>query len=1145
MPSSKKTVAPGSGSAQLLLFNARVAETVSSFVPALTHPFKIYSSSAGSGKTYTLTKEYLKLALQHDSPTYFKQILAITFTNDAAREMKERIMGALKGFADEKSLSEKDRAGNRRLLGAILTELNEHAGRKDMLTEAELRRRAVETFANILHDYSDFAVSTIDSFVNRLVSAFTEELGVPFNYEVDLETAELLDNAVDRLLNRIGAAEEALLSQTLEEYALEKADEGHSWIGLPGDLSDFGAQLLNEKVYGAVGQLKDLDLAQFREIRDQLTAGQETLKGEVLALADEALGLIGRHGLDGSCFNGGKNGIFGYFEKIVESPERNLEKEPSATIHRAVYEGQWTAAKIKEPKRLAVEAIAAQLANYYDRIEKLKGEWMLIGSILKHFYKLSVIHEINKELARVKSEKNAVHISDFNKAIINIVLQEPVPFIYERLGEKYNHILIDEFQDTSVLQWNNLLPLVENGLAKGHFSLVVGDAKQAIYGWRGGDMEQIVFLSQKRFDDLVARHDRRHTDVLHMRYDTFRYALQLERLNTNYRSAEEIVLFNNELFLLLTEKYQANKDLLGDVYDLYAAQGVPAEPKKGGHIAIRFISRSELEESKVVPSPYQERTFAAVLETIREAQQAGYSLGDIAVLNRSNKNGKLVANFLKAQGIDVISQDSLLLQHAPAVSLVIAFLRVLHTPADALLRYEALHLFHKELFGDLPTLGGATQDSITGSNSLGPLFKYLEEKDFKLNPYQLLGLGLYELVEKLVQTFGLLSKPGQSPYLFRFLDVVLEFSTRQSNHLGDFIEYWERKKEVLCINIPVGQQAVTVTSIHKSKGLEYPVVIVPFAEWSLETGSRDIHWLSLEPDTLSYAPKLLSGMPLRAAAVSSKNLDRTPLRAQFKRVSEGVFIENLNMLYVALTRPTDRLYLLARKDDFDRPRGVSVNLLLYQYLEDRELWEPEKDVYVLEQGPPKTVKEAEPPAEATFWVDHVLASDWHEKARLRRLAAHVMDTETFEKKQDLPQKVCYALSRLESTAAVDDCLERLWLEGAVDESERADLRESLRAVLQLALVRPHFAADAAARNVRDILCRKAIHLDFILPDRVVADDKKRISLLKFLPNARNEKKREKARKDLDKYEHLLRQMGYGAVEKILVDTAACTAEVVE
>ncbi len=1138
MPSPKKP-APQNSDSQLALFGSPAPEVATLFTPVLTHPFKIYSSSAGSGKTYTLTKEYLKLALQHDNPDYFRQILAITFTNDAAREMKERIMGALKGFAAETSLPENKRAGNRQLLQAILTELNEGRKPSQRITEEILRQRSVQTFANILHDYSDFAVSTIDSFVNRLVSAFTEELGVPFNYEVDMDSAELLANAVDRLLNRIGAAEETLLSQTLEEYALEKADEGQSWIGLPTDLSTFGAQLLNEKVYGAVGSLKSLDLQNFREIREQLTAGQEVLKGEVLALADEALGLIERHGLTGTCFNGGKNGIFGYFEKIVESPERNIEKEPSATIHKAVYEGQWTSSKIKEKDRLAVEAICGQLENYYDRIEKLKGEWMLIGSILKHFYKLSVIHELNRELDRVKSEKNAIHISDFNKAIINIVLQEPVPFIYERLGEKYNHILIDEFQDTSVLQWNNLLPLVENGLAKGHFSLVVGDAKQAIYGWRGGDMEQIVFLSKSRFAELVSRHDHKQSDVLNMRYDTFRHALQLERLSTNYRSAEEIVLFNNELFLLLTGKYRHDKALLADVYDLYAAQGVPSQPKRGGHIAVRFISRSEAEESKASPGPYQTRTFGAVLETIREAQEAGFTLGDIAVLNRSNKNGRLIANFLKDQGIPVISQDSLLLQYSPAVSLVIAFMRVLHTPADALLRYEALHLFHKELLGNLPVLSAEEHKKITGSHSLEPLFGYLRKEEFNLNPYRLLRLGLYELAEKLVQTFGLLSQPGQSAYLFRFLDVVLEFSTRQSNHLGDFIEYWERKKETLCINIPQGQQAVTVTSIHKSKGLEYPVVIVPFAEWSLEPGNRDIHWLSLEAEELSYAPKILSGLPLKAAAVSAKNLERTPMRSQIMRVSEGAFIENLNMLYVALTRPTDRLYLLARKDDFDRPRGISVNFLLYQYLEDRGLWEPEIDAYVLEPGQPKRVQEEEKTDENIFWVDHLLNSDWHEKARLRRIAASMMDTESFEKKKDLPQQLCFALSGLACAAESEACLEKLWLTGAVDEGERHEMKKQLDALLELPLVKPHFGGRG--RNVRDIICRKTVDHTFSLPDRVLAAGKK-VTLLKFLPSL--EQKKEKAQKDLNAYEKLLRQMGYLEVEKILVGTAECMAEVV-
>jgi ATP-dependent exoDNAse (exonuclease V) beta subunit len=1099
----------------------------------MQYPFKIYSSSAGSGKTFTLTKEYLKLALQQNSASYFKQILAITFTNDAATEMKERILGALKGFADPLTIPEGKRAGNAQLLQLLVEELNQYTEPQERVTEAILRKRAANTFRSILHDYSDFAVSTIDSFVNRLVNAFSEELNLPFNYEVDLDSGELLDNAIDRLLNRIGEEEERLLSETLEGYAMEKADEGLNWNNLSGDLAGFGAQLLNERVYEAVSRLAELGLKEFREIREELTKSQDFLKDQIAALADEALELISTHGLDGKCFVGGTHGIFGYFEKLTTDLDKRIDWEPTKTLLEALENTDWAPKALKADKKAIVNSLAEPLTDFYIQVERLKGEWMLISSILKHFYKLSVIHEINKELAFIKAEKNVVHISDFNKAIINIVLQEPVPFIYERLGEKYNHILIDEFQDTSVLQWNNLLPLVENSLAKGHFSMVVGDAKQAIYGWRGGDMEQIVFLSQKRFRELVERHEQ--AENLFLRYETLEHTLALERLNTNYRSASEIIRFNNTLFRLLADLYSSDKQLLGDIYDRYAEQQVPVtNPRDGGHIAIRFIEKEGGEDAETlldgVATAYQLRTYDAIIQAIQEAEAAGYTHKDIAVLNRSNKNGKLVANFLKEQGIEVVSQDSLLLQNAPSIALLIRFLRLLNTPDQALLRYEALHQFHQYLLQSMPQWSESETQELLETTLLEPIISYISEKGFNLNLFRLQQSGIYEMCENLVGAFRLFEQPRQAPYLFRFLDVALEFSTKHSNHLADFMEYWEKKKEVLCINTPKDWQAVTVTSIHKSKGLEYPVVIIPFADWPMTPGNRDTFWLSLDPDLLSYDTQYLHQFPLRSAAVSIKNLGRTPLRAQFNRESEKIFIENFNALYVALTRPTDRLYLFTKKEDFEKKKQVNVAFLLYQYLEHTDLYDPDQLVYELQSGKPKVQPTTKEEGSEIFWLEQMHGADWQEKARLRRQAATVFDIDTFEKKKDIPTKLCQVLSRLPCADELDTCLEHMWIEGLIDQEEREQMKTELEKLLIHPFVQPNFDRKAKVKPVRDIVCRAALHLR--TPDRVVLHGTK-IVLLRFVAHPASEFDQ----KLLNRYAIFLQQMGYSDIEKIVVCTA--------
>jgi ATP-dependent exoDNAse (exonuclease V) beta subunit len=1099
----------------------------------LQYPFKIYASSAGSGKTYTLTKEYLKLALQTDNASYFKQILAITFTNDAANEMKERILSALKGFADEASVPEKKRHATAQLLQTIADELNAHSS-QEKVTPALLRKRASRVFRNIIHDYSDFAVSTIDSFTNRLVSAFTEELNIPFNYEVDMEASELLNNAIDRLMERVGEEEERLLSDLMEGYALEKAEEGKSWNNLSGDLAGFGLHLLNEKVFKAVNKLQTLSLKDFKEIYKQLTESKELLKGQVASLADEALELIQSHNLDNKCFVNGANGIFGYFDKITQDVDGRITWEPTDSFIKGLTSADWSPKAVKEPVRQKVNALSDTLQQYYDTIEKLKGEYMLMQAMGKHFYKLSVIHEINKELAAIKQEKNVVHISDFNKAIIHIVLQEPVPFIYERLGEKYNHILIDEFQDTSVLQWNNLLPLVENSVAKGHFNMLVGDAKQAIYGWRGGEMEQIVFLTQKRFRELIGRHEQ--AELLNMRYETFEHALLAEQLNTNYRSARQIIQFNNELFRLLVELYREDKKLLSDVYDAFFEQQTPATPKNGGHISIQFIDKTEegiLPLAITALSPYQRFTLQALWSCIQEALAAGYEYRDIAILNRSNTTGKLIANFLKENNVEVISQDSLVLQSAPAVQLMIALFRVICLPDHVLYRYEALHLFHTYILQNLPDATIDEVKKVLVSASLEPFYAYLSGKGYGLDPFKLQQAGIYELAEKLIHVLHLFDKPRQQPYLFRFLDVVLEFSIKQSNHLADFMEYWERKKENLSITTPKDWQAITVSSIHKSKGLEYPVVIVPFADWEFSHNKYDLLWLNLESEQLDSATLQLQTIPIHTATVSPvKELSRTPLKGQFAKEAEKIFIESLNTLYVALTRPTDRLYLLAKKDDFEKKTEnsrVNVSYLLHQYLVHKGLWQSDQASYTVCEGWAKTEKHTEPTGVTDFLLNDIICTDWQEKARLSRKASAVFDLESFDQKKDMPNRVCYALCKLTYAEEAATIAAGMVEEGLLEGEESHRLIEHLQHILSHQLIKPLFSREAKVIAAKDILCKKALSLQS--PDRVVML-KNTLYVLRFISCPAEDKDR----RLLNRYAAFLTQMGYTSVEKLIVCT---------
>ena len=1057
--------------------------------------FKIYSSSAGSGKTYTLTKEYLKLALQTDNPYYFRRILAITFTNDAANEMKERILKALRALADDGDLPEREKAGNDALLAQITQEMNEAIGHPvgsqpannryerpvsgnpeedapdNYVTEDLIRRRAGQTYRKIIHQYSDFSVCTIDSFVNRIVSAFTEELDIPFNYEVDTDTHTLLNAAIDRLLDKVGREEFAPLTEAMEAFALEKAEEGRNWNRLPDELADFGRHLFNEQVFASVGKVKDLNTQDFLRLRQQLSFHNAEVERCLREKAHQALRLMNTHGLTPKDFFQGDRGIGGFWTKWAG--KLDLATAPNSYVQKTILEDAWYGGKAPASQRAAIEAIKAELAECFHCIEDIRtgvaAKYGLFQQLMPAFYKLSVLNQIREELKDVQREKNTIHVSDFNKTILDIVLREPVPFIYERMGERYNHILIDEFQDTSVLQWTNLMPLIENSLGSAHFNLAVGDAKQAIYRWRGGEMEQIVYLHQQQPEKLLAR--RTHPQLVD-RYATIRPHLAPARLNTNYRSASEIIAFNNAFFRAVANDHPY--DLLGSIYDQDFEQELPPNARHGGHVQVTFLDKTESEAGE---TSYEEETMRAVLRTIEEAQRAGYELKDIAILNRKNEHGRRIAHFLKERGFDIISQDSLSLRFSDAVNLLIAVLKVVHTPDNRLAKYEALYLFHRIVRRQIPDNSLNEQIRTVVERGDAKLFyDHFAENGYPVQFFRLQQANLYEIVEKLIDTFRLFDQPRQAEYLFRFLDVVLEFSVKQTNRLADFIGYWERKKD-LSINTPRSLNAVTLTSIHRAKGLEYPVIILPFADWSLTPVWNSAMWVDLEEvdfDELTVGADPLANAPgkkLHAASVQIvKSLVNTAVHPQYIREWERTFIESLNMLYVALTRPKDRLYILAKNHD---PRSNNyrdcVSHLFYRFLQEKGLWQEGVSTYVWHEGVPKSLPSVVNPADSVLELGRIIVHDQNDRLRLSRSASRLFDLDTFEKHRDWVRKLYDIVTRVRHAGEVDKVLRLLVGEGLFDKSEAVRLKERVEQLISHPRLQPLFAQGLRVDLGREIL----------------------------------------------------------------------------
>jgi len=1065
--------------------------------------FKIYSSSAGSGKTYHLTKEYLKLALQSNNPAYYRSVLAITFTNDAANEMKERILSALRQFNDA-ALDSKTKARSEDLLADITDEIREEYNQPEISTEV-IRERAKNTFEQILYNYSEFSVSTIDAFVNKVVTAFTRELNIPYNFEVDLDTTTLLNTAVSLLLNKVNnSPDNFLLAQTLENYALEKAEEGRSWNNLPVELAGFAANLLNEQVYEAVSELQQLTLEDFKKIRKELYRQKTEIEKSVVDAAQAAINLFQINQIDPANLHQKERGIYGFFQKYLKAFAFN---PPNTYALQTINNDKWCGAKVPAEVIARLDSIKDVITQYYEQIENIRIEqgphYILINEITKHLYQVSVLNELEKCIQDIKRDTNLVHISEFNKRITDIVLKEPVPFIYERLGEKYNHILIDEFQDTSALQWNNLLPLIENSLASGYFNMAVGDAKQAIYRWRGGDMDQILHLYKKNTPALYQ--NRKHEDLLAARYDTLDLSLTPADLNTNFRSTAEIIQFNNAFFHFVSET-NPEYPMLQSIYDENFKQDLPpGAARTGGHIQVLFAQAEDqnyqydldtcqrteelfagYEKPEILS--YQESTLQLVLQLIQSALLEGYEWKDIAVLCRTNYNSRLVAGFLKEQKFAIISQDSLSLQLAEVVNLVIALFRIFNRSNDTLARSEAMYLVYKVVLNKQPD-NFLTQQIATLANCANNqlFFDQLREFGYDLQEKETGNLSIYELTEKIIRVFDLLGKNNECEYLFRFLDVVLEYSLNQSNNLNSFLEYWETHKEKLSINTPKNRNAITITSLHKAKGLAYPVVIIPFADWSVEPQRGSLLWGKL-PTDLPFAATIPT-----AVVNMSKRLEETPLQDQYRREMEKTFIENLNMLYVGFTRPQDRLYIVSQvKDSKVGVNQKNISYLLQSYLQHLGLWQDDQYCYQLAKGVP-TVKSATPLADNIFPVEEFASYNWTQRLRLKQHANNVFDFATQQEHQRINRKLHYALSRITTANQLGFALKQLVNEGIISSKETVELRSMLTRIIQHPQLSRYFSKDILIEKEKEILNVRASRYK---PDRIVFDGTK-VVLLDF------------------------------------------------
>ena len=824
------------------------------------HSFSIYDASAGSGKTYALVKEYLKIILSASKNDAYRNILAITFTNKAVHEMKSRIVGSLSEFAKELPEIPNQKAQDLMLDLSIDLELS----------IPQIKTKAQSIIKHIIHNYAAFDISTIDKFTHKVIRAFAHDLNLPVTFEVTLDTENLLTEAVDALIAQAG--EDAILTKLLIDFTLEKADDDKSW-DISQEIFSTGKLVLNENNREEISQFQDKSIEDFGIIKTKLKNACELLAEESSILAKSIFSIIDQNGIDQKSFSAG------HFPNHLTTIQLKKFNNANKKYHEFDDIKILKAAKDRD----SIESVIPEFLSILDLVYKNYEKYDFYKAFLKNITPLSLLNTISNEFAKIQKEQNTLSISEFNAIIHSEIQNQPAPFIYERLGERYRHFFIDEFQDTSEMQWQNLIPLIDNALSgeiegeKGTL-MIVGDPKQSIYRWRGGKAEQFIELSKDK--NPFNNPDKKQFT-----------------LGTNYRSYSEVVEFNNEFFKFLSNEFT---DL--DYKDLYKNHSHQKNNEKlGGYVNISFIPKAEAKKEEEELVEKEAQFLAATLATIQKVKSQGFEYQEIVILTRKRKQGIAVANYLTEQGIPLLSSETLLIQSATEVKFIINLLKYLRNPSDSESKALFLHYFSEHHQDQM-----SVHDFIKTGMEIkqeSAFEKWLEQFEIALPFKNIRKKSLYETVEIIVSKFVHLNT--NNAYVHYFLDLVLERDVRTQSGISDFLNYWDKNSEKFSIPSPEGKNAVRIMTIHKSKGLEFPVVIMPFAEEDYVKKPKDKLWLDSENDDLGL-PKVLidntksvEGFGANAALV-------------FGQKKQEELLDNINVLYVALTRAEEQLYVISQ-----------------------------------------------------------------------------------------------------------------------------------------------------------------------------------------------------------------------------------------
>ena len=1071
--------------------------------------FKVFQASAGAGKTFTLIKEYLKLCLGSEGAVdNYRNILAITFTNAAANEMKAKIVKALQDIIDSTELDPKS------MEAKLMEELN--------ISDTELKYNAQRLMTRIMHDYSSFCVSTIDAFVQKLSRSFAHDLGLPTQYTVSIDTDEVAETITANLGLKITDKDD-YLTDLLIDFSNNQFDNQRS-TAIEVQLADFIKKLMSEKAYQKEGSNTIQDAQQYKETLDFLNRKIAIFEQRVKAFVDDFNALERQYNLDDASYSYGKAGIISFIRKLS-----NKTFEQPGTRFYTVLEKRNCFSKEAEKQldKVQVDEIIAALLAILEPLSKFYGKefgkYLFYKAQRNLLYLYALRAQIRTAFNELVEAEEVVHISEFNKLLNTVMGDFSVPFLYERIGERFKHVFVDEFQDTSVLQWQNLLPLIDNGLASGQMSMVVGDGKQSIYRFRSGEVEQIVNLP-----DIYALPKDDREAAFRQFEQNLKDNFAFKNLDTNYRSFANVVDFNNAFF------EAAYKNLSPESQKVYVAEkpgtdeGVSIYQKKAK--TEEGLVQVELYDNESQPDYCLDRVEAIIRELV---DQRGYQYKDITILTRKSDLGSEIANYLNDKGIPVISQVSILLKSSDKVQLLVNTLRHLMYEDNEVHIANVLYYWMltqnpdfegdvSQCFNEVKAIakGETAIETVMGIGEPGLLIETLSKATC-----------LYDLCASLMRIFHF--DTIRDAFLNYFMDEVFRWQSGPMEGIVGFLAFWDKKENVLAVK-SVSGNAVNIMTIHKSKGLEFPVVIYPEAivdlDEKLNASKVAEEWLRPEDLGFEAIPNL--DKVLFKMDKNAENMGEFAVQ-HIEKEKESNRLDNLNLLYVAFTRAVQRLYVIAKQSKADKPN------LLREFCADKEECEVQgnDDALVYRFGSPdfRNPKEKTDEVKDEPMTDS-MASDWFGK-----ITVDPNPTMVWQSKSDklLPREfgelVHQILAKIRTANEIESVLSPYVTDATIDEETAAWIRERFMQMVQHPQIASAFDSSAKVKTECEILQQgKVLRLDRYaeLPDAI------------YLIDYKTGKAEEEHQKQVRNYANALKEMTDKEIRAFLVYLAEAGIEIV-